>query len=147
MVLDSANQTSRWQSLVLPVVIFSIVAAAVIWAISVVGTPNTARQKELDNIRVGDLRRVHYAVDRYYQKNKALPAKLSDLDLSKSDLLDPATEAPYGYVVVDSKNYKLVANFTYASSQNETFSVDKKWLHPAGEFQFSFEAPPPKPGS
>jgi hypothetical protein len=119
----------------------AIVAGAVLWAISTVGTPETTRGRKLDQARVEDLKRIDWAVARYYSENSELPGRLEKLHLEEQVLNDPVTGEKYGYRVVDSRHYQLSATFTSEGSGDRYDSMARDWSHPAGVHWFSLAVP------
>lgn len=141
MVDEIAGRSKRWIKLILPIATLMVIAGAIVWAISVVGTPETVRNKELDRARINDLQRIHWAIDQFYEDNGELPSRLEELDLEKRILQDPETSNVYGYVVLDSKNYQLSATFAFKGTEDHYYLRETEWSHPEGVHHFSFSAP------
>lgn len=139
MVGEIESRVKTWRNIILPIATLIIIAAAIVWAISVVGTPETARNRELDKRRISDIQRIRLAIDRYYEDKGELPSRLEELELQKRILQDPETGNLYGYEILNSKNYQLSATFANKATEDSYYS--KIWGHPAGVHHFSFSAP------
>ncbi|WP_202841474.1 hypothetical protein [Luteimonas saliphila] len=119
-----------------------VIAATVITAIMVIGSPAAQRASKLDTRRVADLRRIETAIGEHAKLHDALPRDLGALLPGAGRALvtvDPETGAPYGYEAVDRRRYRLCADFTTDSRdpvrQAEPV-YDDAWLHPAGRHCF-----------
>ncbi len=141
-MVEKIDDRSKWPKIILLIASLTLVAGVCLWAISVVGLPETVRKKEFDKTRVGDLQRIHWAIDRYIEDKGELPSGLEELVLEKNILQDPETGDSYGYAVVNSKTYELSANFAFERIEDRYYSRDREtdWSHPAGLHHFSFAA-------
>ena len=114
------------------------VVIAIVAGLILVGTPGEQRLRRLDGQRIGDLRRLVVAIDRFWDDTGALPPTLELLvDGRRLSRLprDPATEADYEYRVIEGSRYELCANFDRPSAESDDF-----WSHGDGEKCFSFDA-------
>ena len=124
----------------LPVVAIAGVLGAIVWAVTIVGTPRMARMRELDEARVANLQEIRGEIGRFYRDQGRLPDALQDLSLDPDTLRDPETHEFYGYVVEDTRTYKLSAQFALASDEKHGWH-DVEWSHGTGVHQFSFVIP------
>jgi hypothetical protein len=119
----------------------SAVAIAIVAALVFIGSPAEQRQLRLDAQRVDDLTRLASAVNRYWDERGALPASADELvdgrRLTRLPL-DPSTDQPYEYRVIDMRRFELCATFTRRSREEDTGDF---WFHEAGRRCFSFDTP------
>lgn len=119
--------------------------ATLIATLIVVGSPQRARTRELDQARVRDLHGLQERVQRHRELRGRLPASLAETIDSQPGqggmrLSDPASGVPYEYAVVDSVTFTLCASFAAADSVGPWGEdVDRFWRHPAGRHCFRFE--------
>ena len=123
-----------------------VVVATVGYSIYVVGTPGQQRNVRLDQQRIDHLRSISRNVDRYYEFNDAMPARLSDLQgpqYSVRSIADPQTGAPYEYRIIDGADYELCAVFARESPERQAerraFS-ESIWDHGPGRACFALTA-------
>jgi len=93
-----------------------LVAGAVFYSFSIMGSPATQRLLRLDDRRVNDLQNIQYQVINYWQQKEKLPEKLSDLSNPLSGYylpVDPEFEKGnvYEYAVKDNLKFELCATF------------------------------------
>ncbi|MBN2171369.1 MAG: hypothetical protein JW819_08620 [Candidatus Krumholzibacteriota bacterium] len=119
------------------------VAAAVVGGVLVLGSPSEQRLRRLDARRVEDLRRIAWAVDRYWARHDSLPpdlAALVEADGPEPPRRDPATGAPYGYRVAGVEAYELCAVFARPSEDEPPPAPPRRdWSHGVGECCFRLE--------
>ncbi len=136
------GKTARWEESKLKTALavsgIIIVALASVWAIATVGLPSTARMKEFDDARVSDLSSLHSAIERFYDEEGKLPVTLTELDIGDAYLQDPENEESYGYVVDDSRHYRLSSRFALANQEHRHW-YGQNWSHEAGVQEFTFE--------
>lgn len=124
-----------------------VVLAAIVWGISVVGSPATARLHRFDQQRLRDLQTIFREVQSLCQDpeikdelKRELPATLGDLaTLARTErinLFDPETGQRYVYQVKDATTYQLCATFT--TTRNSDMQVF--WNHPEGNHCFTIDA-------
>ncbi|MBA2686339.1 MAG: hypothetical protein H0U66_17780 [Gemmatimonadaceae bacterium] len=130
-------------------------ALVVIAGLVVVGAPSRARERRLDQMRVDDLNSLSIGIDEYWSKNTALPVATDSL-VSAHQLdkvpTDPASRAPYSYLVSGERSYRLCATFAQPSDTAASADVrdwtlaigarhSHSWRHGAGESCFDLTPP------
>ena len=127
------------------------IAATVVAAIAVIGSPSAQRASKLDARRVADLQRIEAAIEAHATLHDGLPRDLRALLPGAQRTFagtDPETGAPYGFEAIDRRRYRLCADFTTDSRirvrQAEPM-YDDAWLHPAGRHCFERRLPPVPP--
>jgi hypothetical protein len=128
-----------------------VVAALVIGAFFIVGSPKQARLQQFDQQRLNDLQGIQWQVVNYWQQKGQLPVSLTDLNDSISGYIapmDPETRMPYQYIIKNAAtlNFQLCATFNAASDTNNPKTVpvpamypndmSQVWNHPVGYFCF-----------
>jgi hypothetical protein len=115
-----------------------VVAATVVAAIIVLGSPAEQRQLHLDERRVADLIGIKHAVTLYVLRQSRLPpdlAAVADQPGTRIHKLDPETGAAYEYSVVGELSYRLCAVFARRSEDPRTpapYFNEGGWEHEAG---------------
>lgn len=126
-------------------------ALAVVAGLITLGKPSHARDRRLDELRVGDLSRLSDEVDVYWTRHAVLPPTLDSL-VSQNQLdrvpVDPQTSSAYTYMASGERSYRLCATFAQPSDTTlppryaEGVGVTKhSWRHGAGESCFDLTAP------
>ncbi len=122
--------------------------AALVYGFYIIPSPAKEREIVADHRRVADLGALHSEIDIYYQDNQQLPQTLATISNNDKPLnkIDPATQQPYEYTMTSEKSYKLCANFTTSSSNDDPNDYDTanpdystyqdKLKHPAGHYCF-----------
>ncbi len=115
---------------------------------------------QADQRRQRDVATIAHAISLFEMRRKELPYDLAKIAESLTDgtihlaLRDSETGEPYEYERLDSRHYKLCANFALESLPRPTTTGEAAsaqptdpWRHPAGLscFQFDGEAPTPIP--
>jgi uncharacterized protein DUF5671 len=126
------------------------ILGTLIGGLALVGSPRQERMRKLDAERVGDLTRISWAIRGYYQEHRALPDSLGVITgLPSSEGIraeDPVRGEPYGYRIVDSTTYELVADFETADSTAEPMGEPapepRFWRHGAGRRTYTLTIPP-----
>ena len=98
------------------------VLSAVVYGLTLVGTPAQQRLIQFDERRVSDLQQITYAIDSYWERNKSLPESLENLRDPRyyvQSLSDPKTGEPYEYRLTSEAAYEICATFETDSSQYE----------------------------
>jgi hypothetical protein len=105
------------KSSVLPVFITLLASAcvvgAVIWSISIMGTPTQMRAKKIDSTRLSDISRIQQEVFNRVQSTDKLPLTLTELNNAFQGYkvpVDPVTLTAYGYKVIQQPVVKM--NYT-----------------------------------
>ena len=128
----------------LAITISTLVAATLMYAVFLNGSPSQERQKKLDSRRVDDLRQIVRSIDNFYWRHETLP---ENLDILKKEstmpttITDPETGTVYEYTKIDVRRYRICANFATASADND----DAFFSHKAGKQCFLFTAKMPDP--
>lgn len=132
----SAGNAGRWLAIFVSVV----VAATVVGAMLVMGSPGSQRESRLDRKREQDMERIAMVIDLRARAGKPLPADLTSLAREPGQRLsitDPVTGAPYAYQVADGRSYRLCAEFTTDTAQESRKTwIDQDWLHGKGRHCF-----------
>lgn len=123
------------------------IAAAVIAGFVTFGTPAEERARRLDNQRVSDLQSISYAIDSYYNREKAMPATLKDLsteqDVYIQSIADPDTQQVYPYQVKAATSYELCADFVTDSSLTQDIQQPAPygdfWKHSVGHTCYTLD--------
>lgn len=135
----------------------AVVAVTLVGGIAFVGSPVSERLRKLDGQRIGDLRGIRSATERYClgprasRPDGAPPAMLNPIPASLDELarvavedrpnvVDPATGEPYGFRSTGDSSFEVCA--TFDAPRDEPFAVE--WNHPAGRACFSFDLVNPK---
>lgn len=102
---------------VLPVIITlfasACVVGAVVWSISIIGTPTEMRAKKIDSTRLSDISRIQQELFNRVQATDKLPTNLTELDNAFQGYqvpVDPITKESYGYKIVQQPVIKM--NYT-----------------------------------
>jgi hypothetical protein len=115
------------------------VAAAVVTGLSIIGKPSEQRLIRLDERRVTDLRILAGAVNRYRGQRQELPARAEDAidgQITTRLPLDPESQQPYDYRVIDAGHYEVCATFSRRSREPS----NDFWFHESGRRCFSLDA-------
>jgi hypothetical protein len=111
-----------------------------------IGSPARERYRQLDARRVGDLRAISSAIDRYWTEHGELPSSLdelaSDPRTSVTAIVDPVTQTPYEYSRVDSVRFELCAVFAKPDSlvHEPPGEPPRFWRHGAGRTCYALRA-------
>jgi len=102
------------------VVVFGLIA----YSVSVIGSPAQVRKIRFDEKRIENLSNIQSQVLYFWQRTKALPVNISELnsgDVGGSFILptDPVTKAAYEYKVLEnSKTFKFEICATFETERN-----------------------------
>jgi len=113
-----------------------VVIVGVIAGFMGIGSPAYERSLYADNRRVSDLKAIADSIFALTPSH-APPATLAALRLPLSDLIDPLTNARYGYKKTGAMAYKLCATFEAKSDETDT---DPRWAHPEGAWCYHVAA-------
>ena len=140
------------------------IAATVIAAIVVMGSPAVQRERRMDEVGRGDqqhhgqeaeqecVRVEQHAVRMVHEREGRLPTDLSELAREPGlglALSDPQTAAPYGYRTKGENAFQLCAVFSRDSAADQRRArfepeLELAWRHPAGRHCFAFRIDPAK---
>ena len=136
-------------------VVVTVVGAAVIYGLTLVGTPAQQRLITFDERRVSDLQQITWVVDSYWQRNDQLPETLDVLRAPTyyvGSLQDPKTGEAYVYNVLSATSYELCTTFETDSSQIKSQAPPRFpegntfWEHGIGRTCFDLEVQQPTQG-
>jgi len=116
-----------------------VVAATVVTGLSIIGKPSQQRFIRLDERRVADLRILAGAVNRHRGQRQELPTRAEEVidgEITTRLPLDPESQQPYDYRVIDAVHYELCATFSRRSREPS----NDFWFHDAGHRCFSLTA-------
>jgi hypothetical protein len=126
----------------------AIVAAGLIWGMSVVGSPLDERARKMDKRRIDDLQGILYELRSLTVEDRPksgltlvrpLPKTLAELvakaRYDRPSIVDPETGEPYEYEVLADGKIRLCA--TFSRVRDEVTEVT--WNHPAGRFCFEID--------
>lgn len=122
------------------VVAGTVVVAAIVTGVLMVGTPTEGRLQRLDARRIEDLRGIMQATDSIWARSQRLPASLQELaDDPRLDVqtVDPGSGEPYEYTVVGEDSYELCATFDRQSPDRAPRSSSEFWRHGPGRHCFA----------
>ncbi len=122
--------------------VIGMVAAGVVAAFFVVGSPQTQRERRFDEQRVGDLQNIQWQIVNYWQTKGVLPPALSALEDDISGFrvpADPQTRNVYEYRMEGNMTFELCAVFSLDSKDAGTGGVVPMPRAPAAEFGTNWE--------
>ena len=136
-----------------------LVGCGAIGAGALTGEPDwVVKGEQADQRRQDDIATIARGVSLFETRRKELPYDLDKMAESQTDgtiqfaFRDSETDQPYDYERVDSRHYKLCANFTLASLPQPTATAEAgsaqttdAWAHPAGLTCFLFDGETPTP--
>jgi hypothetical protein len=120
-----------------------VTIAAIGIGLWLIGPPAEQAARRLDERRVANLEEIAQAVQLYWEREKRLPASLTELAGTLDTRIpaaDPGSGAGYEYAVTGERGYELCAAFTYPS---EGVTRDRAWTHGAGRQCFAREVREP----
>lgn len=128
-----------------------IVAVAVVWGFSIIGSPSYNRKIRQDRARIADLMQLKNNLYEHYKEHQTLPPSLDKLNYDRYPYQRPVDierslkEGLYRYQVKGARAYELCSRFELSSKEIEfdlpEYERDRKeWEHPAGDYCFQFEA-------
>ncbi len=94
--------------------VITIVSAAIIAGLFVVGTPKSERVRRFDDMRIQHLQQIQSDLIYYWQSSTTLPLSFDELRHDKLGLsvpVDPQTGEPYEYVKRGATEFMLCATF------------------------------------
>lgn len=115
-----------------------VVAAAVVFGFSGIGTPSHQRAVAFDERRVTDLQDLAGDITSAYREHHLLPRRLSEvLPVGAQGANDPASHQPYAYVPLRGSHYRLCAQF---DTDTRGAAGNTFWQHPAGSKCYTIDA-------
>jgi hypothetical protein len=90
-----------------------VVISALVWSVSIIGTPSEMRAKRIDDTRLSDISRIQQEVLNRFNQADKIPAELSELNNAFQEYTvpsDPVTKVAYGYKVISQPTFKM--NYT-----------------------------------
>jgi hypothetical protein len=122
---------------------------AIVMGLWFIGSPHEERQRQLDRIRVEDLRAISGAIESMARERGVLPATLDQLANSPNTYVrstrDPVRGVEYEYVPGDSLRYELCATFDHADSLDDAGL--RFWRHGPGRRCYEFRVWKTVPGT
>ena len=121
----------------------AVVAATVIGAFVLLGSPGEQRTRRFDERRLADLRAASAAIDLHFPRHGTLPGSLDELPVELGPApaaRDPRTGAPYEYERLGADRYRLCATFARESQQERWGPERDFWAHGAGRQCFEIDA-------
>lgn len=123
-----------------------VIAATLVAALWIMGSPSAQRQANIDGRRVDDLRDIARLVDEHLLTHDALPqdlATLAEQPGRQLSIVDPVDGTPYEYRVTGALTYRLCAVFVTDTSEvtaNVTRWPTHEWTHGKGRDCFDRKA-------
>lgn len=102
----------------------AIVSCAIIWSISIIGSPSVMRAKKIDSTRLSDISGIQSNLLNRIQMADKLPATLDDLSNAFQGYkvpTDPITKEEYGYRVIQQPTIKM--NYTTSKKEMVTAAI------------------------
>ncbi len=117
-----------------------LVIAAIAAGAAIIGSPEKARIRGLDEQRIDALQRLEAAISVYSDRQGKAPPSLQALadrqgGLRPTNLRDPVTDEFYQYRIIGPDSYQLCATFGGPSSPDE----EVRWRHGSGIACFAFK--------
>ncbi len=106
---------------VITIITSALVIAAVVWSISIIGTPSAMRAKKIDSTRLSDISRIQQEVFNHFQTTEKLPVTLEELNNAFQGYAvptDPITKESYTYKVLQQPAFKM----NYTTNKKELVS-------------------------
>lgn len=100
------------------------VVLALVWSISIIGTPAEMRAKRIDSTRLSDISRIQQEILNHFQNAEKLPVTLDELNDAFQGYLvpvDPVTKTAYTYTVTQQPVLKM--NYTTQEKELVTPAV------------------------
>ncbi len=116
-----------------------VVITAVTMGLIVLGSPVEERTRLFDQRRVQDLQDLSGALNLYWTRHDRLPSTLDELSSEPGvdvSTMDPATTAPYEYLVLGDTTYQICASFERDSADRPRSFLGDFWAHGVGRHCF-----------
>ncbi len=124
---------------VVGIAVGSVSAVAIVLGLWQAGSPGAARDRQLDDRRIDDLRALARAVDLSWTRTGQLPPAVSGLPTETDEPLetrDPVSGQAYEYQVLDGRRFELCAAFAMARATTGDLAF---WSHPEGRHCFDID--------
>lgn len=128
---------------ILAIVLSVLVLGSIITGFFIVGTPGEQRSRKMDERRISDLQMIQTQIIDYWTKKESLPPNLESLQDNISGFSvpnDPDTQNSYEYIIIDTLNFQLCADF--ATSDEDFQPRGKNTMYydsPYGSFQQNWD--------
>ncbi len=130
------------RSWILAAALTTIVIAAVIGAVLVLGPPGFQRQRRFDERRIEDLTTIETYIQTYWSRHETLPPDLDTLDEEPGFQVprrDPKTGEPYTYEPTGPRSYRLCTAFALDTAEHHPPRDEARWAHGAGRQCFKLQ--------
>lgn len=120
-----------------------VIMSIIIIGFSVLGSPQTQRLANYDEIKISNLQNISSQISSYYDRNKILPVSIDALSKDPysyyyGEMIDPQTKETYVYRVVNDSTYELCATFNFDSKDIPERPYYGVWNeYTAGEYCFT----------
>lgn len=120
-VLDARNywQAQENKSKLYAALMGAFVVVVVIFGLTKIETPSQVRETNIDRAQVYDLQNIQSYIESYYQVQGTLPKSIDQLYEGLEAPTASESRAPYTFVLLTDRSYKLCAEFVFASSKSE----------------------------
>lgn len=101
-----------------------LVIAAIVWSVSIIGSPSEMRAKKIDSARLSDISRIQQEILNRIQTTDKLPLKLVELDNAFQGYkvpVDPVTKESYVYKITQQPVIKM--NYTTNRKEMTTSAI------------------------
>lgn len=129
-----------------------VIAAAIIWGVQSISSPQRMRDVRLDQNRLNDLGAIVRAINSYVGVNEVVPGSLDDLDPSVKvglKLTDRVSGEAYEYEAAGAQSFKVCATFLtdeartpgmFGYGYTDFLISEQDWQHDSGHQCFEFKA-------
>lgn len=107
-----------------------------------IDSPVEVRRQRYDQNIILKFDQIYNAVNAYYNENNKLPSDLnkilsggSSYYLIENDILDPSTNKPIEYKIINNDSFELCSTFrteNKSQANDKSRFVDTRWLHDSG---------------
>lgn len=117
-----------------------LVLASVITGFFFIESPAVQRQRQEDQARLNSLFAIDQSIKSYAAVNGKAPQSLADIQTQEGGTMDPVTNEPFEYNVLNGDKYELCATFATSNRNPDKEDVmyigPDMWLHDAGHTCF-----------
>ena len=127
---------------VLAWLVSAVVLVSIIGGFFIIGTPADQRDKKFDDQRVESLQVLQSQIVNYWSQKEVLPEKLTDLEDSISGYkvpVDPKSNLPFEYNIIDPLSFELCAVFNSSSQDFGSRALASKPFMAYDAFQQNWE--------